>query len=183
MKTIRDAVGQMVLLLILGLVVGLAANNGRVKGHIDLGRDYVAQVPPPIPTTGPNQPPTSEPQFPYQVLSFEEATAAWKDPQTKVGLYVFLDARGDEAFEHGHIPGALQCDPYGSAATIDAIAGRVLGTVKVIAYCNGGACEDSILLCQELVKRGVPKETLYVFKGGWEEWTNGKMPVATGREE
>lgn len=183
MKMISVTIGQTILLLVLGLVVGLGANSVRAKGHIDLWRNYVPQTQTNATPGNPNPAGTTEAPLPFQVLTFEAASAIWKDPETQAGLYVFLDARGDHPFEQGHIPGAWQCDPYGPAATMDAIAGRVAGAGKVITYCNGGDCEDSILLCQELVMRGIPKETLFVFKGGWEEWKSNQMPVVTGREE
>lgn len=179
MKTTLRTCGQALLLLVLGVVVGLGANAVREK-RIYLWQDY-------DPTTKPDPnstdaPPTAEPNIPYAIMSVGEVAVLLDSPDTQVGLNVIVDARNEELFAQGHIPGAVQCDPYGPPTAIDDVAGRLAGTAKVVVYCHGGSCEDSVLLCNYLVARGIPKETLYVFKDGWDGWLASKNKVATGRE-
>ena len=104
------------------------------------------------------------------------------DPNTEMGLNVFVDARNDEAYEDGHIPGAIQADHYWIEDFIDNILLHAQVAEKLIVYCNGGNCEDSILVCSDLLDAGVSYDKIYLFAGGWEAWTAANMPVATGPE-
>jgi len=120
----------------------------------------------------------------YQEITFGEVVEVFNDPATSTGLNVFIDARNDEAYKEGHIPGAVQCDPYQVGRYIDDVLTCANGADKVVVYCDGGDCEDSIFACRELIEAGVPYEAVYLFAGGWKEWTARKMPVeGRGAEE
>ncbi|MEK6798764.1 MAG: rhodanese-like domain-containing protein [Planctomycetota bacterium] len=125
--------------------------------------------------------PALGPQHPYQEMDFEQVADAFKDRATLQGLNVFVDARDDTHFAEGHIPGAVQCYPYEVQRYLDEVLTRANGAEKVIVYCNGGDCEDSIFACRELIEAGIPSEAVYLYPGGWEEWTEKKMPAAAGR--
>ena len=118
----------------------------------------------------------------YRALAFEEVVALFNDPSTASGAYVFLDARDEDAYEDGHIPGAIQADHYEIGECIDTVLAYVESADKIIVYCTGGDCEDSIFLCCDLVDFAVPCNRIRVYPGGWEEWSTSGMPVATGRE-
>ena len=120
---------------------------------------------------------------PYRVISFEEVVEVFNDPETESGLNVFVDARNDEEFEEGHIPGAVQFFPYEADRFIDDVLERTNGVLRVIVYCNGGECSDSKFAYRELLEAGVPDDALFLFATGWESWTENKMPVASGRGE
>lgn len=126
--------------------------------------------------------PTKHLEHPYQRITFAEVKEVFEDPQTKQGLNVFVDARDDEHFAEGHIPGAIQCFPYEVQKCIDQVRAAADGAEKVIIYCGGGDCEDSIFMCREAIDAGVPEEAVYLFEGGWKEWSAGKMPAETGRK-
>lgn len=184
MKTVATTIGQTVILLAVGLAIALGANTVRPKNHIDLGRDYNLKTKPDEPNQ-PNEP--DEPNkallsHPYNELTFAQVSELFNSGDTSVGLNLFVDARNDELYEEGHIPGAIQCDFYRLDRYLDNVIGRAAGASRIIVYCTGGRCEDSLLVCQELVRSGIPKELIYLFRGGWEEWTKNQMPVVTGRE-
>jgi rhodanese-related sulfurtransferase len=122
-------------------------------------------------------------QHDYQSISLKDVIDAFNDPLTAKGLNVFIDARNDQHFEEGHIPGAVQFDPYHVEQYLDAAAAKANAAEKVIVYCNGGDCEDSIYACRELLTAGVPYESIYLFEGGWKEWSAAQQPVSPGREE
>ena len=122
------------------------------------------------------------PEHGYQVASLNEVVAMFDDPNTEMGLYVFVDARNDEAYEEGHIPGAIQADHYRIEDFIDNILLHAEAAEKLIVYCNGGNCEDSILVCSDLLDAGVSYDMIYLFTDGWKAWTAANMPVATGPE-
>jgi rhodanese-related sulfurtransferase len=124
---------------------------------------------------------TSHQEHPFQEISFEEVVKAFKDPDTASGLNVFVDARNPESFESGHVPGAIHCDPYNVEPYLDDVVAAAIGASKVIVYCNGGDCEDSIFMCRELVEADVPYEAVYLYAGGWKEWSAKGMPIEEGR--
>lgn len=121
-------------------------------------------------------------EHPYQEVSIADVVTLFNDPSTQFGLNLFVDARSDHAYEEGHIPGAIQADHYRLVDYIDALLDCAEAAEKIIVYCNGGDCEDSIFLCGDLLDFEVPYEKIYIFPGGWKEWTKNNMPVAKVRE-
>ena len=215
MDTIRKAAIEIVILAIVAVALGFTANGVRAKGSVDLEKNYFsvgweivndrvkeptprAEVSGPMQEAGESQghqlvaaPPTpcekksKHPEHPYQVISFEDVVAVFNDPKTAMGANVFVDARAAVVYEDGHIPCAVQADAYEIADCIDDLLDHVLGAEKVIVYCNGGDCEDSIFLCRDLVNADVPYDAIYLYPGGCQEWQEKGMPVATkgGEEE
>lgn len=116
----------------------------------------------------------------YQTITVDEAHEVLDDPGTPQGLNIFVDARDDENFAEGHIPGAIQCFPYESHRCLDRVKNAADGAEKVIVYCGGGDCEDSIFMARELVEAGVPYEAIYLFEGGWKEWSARGLHTETG---
>lgn len=116
----------------------------------------------------------------YQTITVDEAHEVLDDPGTPQGLNIFVDARDDENFAEGHIPGAIQCFPYESHRCLDRVKTAADGAEKVIVYCGGGDCEDSIFMARELVEAGVPYEAIYLFEGGWKEWSARGLHTETG---
>lgn len=115
-------------------------------------------------------------------MQFDQVVATFKDANTARGLHVFVDARDDEHFIEGRIPGAVQSFPYEFDRFRENVLGRVAGAEKVIVYCGGGDCEDSIFMCRELIEAGVPEESIYLYPGGFREWSAKNMPVEKGDE-
>ncbi len=117
----------------------------------------------------------------YQTITVDEAHEVLDDPKTGQGLNIFVDARDDEHFAEGHIPGAIQCFPYESRRCLDQVKAAADGAEKVIVYCEGGDCEDSIFMSRELQEAGVPYEAIYLFEGGWKEWSAKGLHTETGK--
>ncbi len=122
-------------------------------------------------------------QHDYQEIQFAELVKVFRDPATARGLNLFVDARKPDLYEEGHIPGAVQCDPYEPDDAMDDIVARANGVERVIVYCGGGDCEDSIFMCRELVGAGLTYDSIFLYPGGWKEWSGNKMPTQVGREE
>ena len=119
-------------------------------------------------------------QHDYQEIDFSELVKVFHDPATAQGLNLFVDARKPDLYEEGHIPGAVQCE---LGDTIDDVIARANGVERVIVYCGGGDCEDSIFMCRELLDAAVPYDSIFLYPGGWKEWSANQMPAQTGREE
>jgi len=122
-------------------------------------------------------------QHDYQEIDFGELVKVFQNPATAQGLNLFVDARKPDLYEEGHIPGAVQCDPYEPADALDVVVARAGGVERVIVYCGGGDCDDSIFLCRELLEAAVPYDSIFLYPGGWKEWSANQMPAQTGREE
>jgi len=210
MKSVSKTVVEFVGLGAAALIVAFAVNATRVKGAIKIGKNYfevgaakdtsaapmdhvatpevVAKPVPhpaaanpdhasnPLPTKGGEE----HLEHPYQQISFDEALALHNDPLTESGLNVFIDARNEERFAEGHIPGALRCNPYQVERDIDPIIERVKAAEKIVVYCGGGKCEDSIFMCRELAELDIPYDSIFLYEGGWKEWSAKGGPTATG---
>lgn len=116
----------------------------------------------------------------FYELTFAQAARLFEDPATQTQDFLFVDARDDDSFDAGHISGALQIDHYYLEQYLPDVLPAAFTAQKVIVYCNGGKCEDSILVCNDLLDEGVEWENLLLFKGGWKAWTANNMPVEKG---
>jgi rhodanese-related sulfurtransferase len=86
--------------------------------------------------------------------------------------FVLVDARSDEAFAAGHVPGAISL-PH---ARITAETAAALPDGLVVAYCWGPSCNGAAKAAVKLAEHGRPvKEML----GGFEYWRREGHPVAT----
>ena len=96
-------------------------------------------------------------------------------------MAVFVDARNKDDYVEGHIPGAVHLYHYDSLEMIDSVRPDLEQAFFIIVYCNGGDCDDSISLALDLTTSyGFPNDSVYVFKGGMEEWQEAGYPVTTG---
>ena len=202
MNVITKTAYEATSVLVIAIAVGFGTNALRghsaikpFKNYFDKGLPAGARVDAAEPASdpAPSDPTVSSPaddiasegklEHGYQKVSFAAVVELFYDPNTAVGVNVFIDARNDEAFSDGHIPGALQCNPYQLEKYIYNVLDDVLAADKVVVYCSGGDCEDSIFACRDLLEFGVSYDSVYLFGGGWEEWISNGMPVAEGREE
>ncbi len=104
------------------------------------------------------------------------------DPRRESDLVVFIDARDEEDYKRGHIPGAFEFyDPY-REKFLDAVGPLCQVAQQIVVYCHGGEqCDDSIQ--SALTLRDVlhaPKENLFVYGGGFDEWCANGLPVEVG---
>lgn len=136
------------------------------------------------PNEAPDEPADAHPEHGFQTIDVDEVAALLDDPAIEYGGIMFVDARNDAAFEDGHLPGAFQVDHYRLEyyLTPDLID-RMMGATQIVVYCNGGDCEDSILMCDDLMQAGISYDVLYLFEGGWQAWKKGNHPIETGRNE
>ncbi len=115
-----------------------------------------------------------------RVLDLAEARATFEDPAYAAGAYVFVDARGDDDYRAGHVPGAFQYDRFHPERHIDALLPACHAALQVVVYCLGGECEDSEFAALDLQGMGIDPQRIAVFAGGWAEWSAAGLPVETG---
>jgi rhodanese-related sulfurtransferase len=83
-----------------------------------------------------------------------------------------VDARDDGYYTAGHIQGALKnAFLMELIFSIEAIQEK---NVPLVVYCGDPGCGDSEDLAYDLQDSGFNK--LYVFKGGWLEWSKAEYP-------
>lgn len=199
-KMLQDSV----LIVVLGTVLGLAANAVSPRG-LSLTRDYFGGTPGKVlraesgsavqsgsqgtdaarpatdGSTGTDQ--KGEPSHTKHglPLATHEQVADWfRDPSYAQQKIVFIDARDEAHYAEKHIPGAYPFDHYHPDRYIANVLAAAQLADRIVVYCHGGDCEDSELAFQDLVALGVPESKLVIYGGGITEWVNRKMPVATG---
>ena len=117
------------------------------------------------------------------MMDASAAKAAFDDPLRQQGLVIFIDARGDDVYTAGHIPGSLQLDYYHPEKYLPTVLPACAVAQRIIVYCNGGECEDSEFSALMLRDAGVAAEKIFVFGGGIVEWRQREWPVATGSSD
>ena len=63
--------------------------------------------------------------------------------------------------------------PRNDAAALEALlaVAKDPAVATIVIYCQGGNCEDSIFLAEDLVYRhGVDPSIVHIYEPGWEEW-------------
>jgi rhodanese-related sulfurtransferase len=134
---------------------------------------------------------TTQPGSPLELLAAQgirladsnQVIAWFHDPRFEQGLIAFIDARNDEHYQSGHIPGAWQFDHFHPENYMAAVLPACQVAQEVVLYCTGGNCELSAFAAIFLASAGVPKEKLSVYTGGITEWTTNGMPVELGERK
>ena len=92
-----------------------------------------------------------------------------------LGEVIWIDARGEAAFEGGHYPGAIRLTReewnqllYQHFDTLAASPG------PVIVYCDGSRCAKSKEVALALRDLGIPE--VYYLRGGWDELRRNLPP-------
>jgi rhodanese-related sulfurtransferase len=188
---------EAVAVAVVGALLALAANRISPKG-LSLARNYFPQVKPvSLPAqTGTNATATvtnetatpSENESPIarlkskglQVVDFDEVKKLLHDPGYQSGSIIFIDAREDEPYQAGHIPGAYQFDYFHTDKNLGTVVPACQNAGRIVVYCSGGTCEVSEMAALYLRDGGVPNEKLFVYSGGMTEWDEKKEPIETG---
>lgn len=112
----------------------------------------------------------------YETKDFKEPKAIKTPFAYKLFLsgVKFIDARPVEEYEEGHIKGAINIPFYGSE-NYENVLGIIPKDEVIVTYCNGDDCDLSILLGDEIFKKGYKK--VYVYFGGWNDWLKLGYPI------
>jgi rhodanese-related sulfurtransferase len=147
-------------LIILTLAVGcaLAVHAFRSRGAVE------------TPPSGEYSP---EP-FP-RVIEFDSARAQFDSEAA-----LFVDARSAEAFEQGHIQGAVSLPTQDFEVRIESFIARIDPTTTIITYCDGPHCNLSVQLAEQLAFAGF--ERVFHLPDGWGQWQAQRQPTATGSD-
>jgi rhodanese-related sulfurtransferase len=116
-----------------------------------------------------------------QLADTSLARQFFHDPRRSQDGVIFIDARDDEHYQAGHIPGAYHFNHFHPENYLSNVVQVCLIAQQIVFYCNGGDCEDSehaaITLRDSLV---IPREKVFVYVGGMADWTTNGLPVEIG---
>jgi len=188
------------LVVVAGIGFALAANELSPNG-LKLTRDYFPGAARPskptvvIPPPAPGAPSSTHAdsldaliagrlkEKGLQLISRAETERLWHDPRCQQGFVIFVDARDEDHYAQGHIPGAWQLNPYHPEKEWNAVLTPCQNADQVIVYCAGGDCEDADSTAILLTNAGIPKQKIFVYGGGFTDWTEQRLPVETGARD
>jgi rhodanese-related sulfurtransferase len=180
MRNFKAVVLEAIVLALAGLLLALAANALSPRG-LRLGRNYF----PALAVVQTNTANAADSlaarlqQHGLKLASSNEVFQLFRDPGYEQGLIVFVDARSDQAYQAGHVPGAWQLDRYRPENYLPAVFPACASAEKIIVYCNGRSCDDSEFAAVMLRDAGIPADNIRVYGGGISEWTNA-LPFEIG---
>jgi len=115
-----------------------------------------------------------------QSVDGRQAAQLFHDPRFKQGSIAFIDARDEQHYGEGHIPGACEFDPYHPEKYFATVLPVCQAAEQIVIYCNGGDCDDSESAAITLRDVGIANQKLFVYTGGITEWTTNGLPVEIG---
>lgn len=89
---------------------------------------------------------------------------------------LILDTRPEIFHRFGHIPSALSLprDDFDAYYNKQRVHLEKHKRHSVVLYCSGENCEDAEMVANALFGLGFTQ--LHLFKGGWNAWTQAKLP-------
>jgi rhodanese-related sulfurtransferase len=118
-----------------------------------------------------------KPEFRRPELRPGEVTLPMADAWGKA--VVWVDARPEDDFAHGHVPGAVRLNLEEWSRLFPVFLDQWQPTRMVVVYCSSRDCGLSSEVAKRL--RGSRISPTYVLHGGWDAWRNRHPEsVATG---
>jgi len=174
-RFVRDLAGGIVILAAAG-VVGLLHNAVRGQSVPLIQKIKPVSTARPVPAASVSKPPDSisEAGNPVDLPEGSVSAEQLKTMIDEGGTYV-IDARAPEAFEDGHIAGAINI-PYDRLPEyFDELTGLIPSDARVVCYCWSETCDFSDQLATELKILGYTDVS--VFTDGWDRWQEAGFPA------
>lgn len=186
MQTTNKIAAEAALVLGAGLIFAFVANALSPRG-LTLTRDYFPSPTLPGAEVAAHAAQTKSPlarlqQKGLQAATHDEVVQWYRDRRYEEGSIVFVDARNEQRYASGHIPGAHLFNHYRADDHLAALLPVCFLAEKVVLYCTGGDCEDSEFAATLLLNAGVPREKVFVYPGGVTGWTAAGLPLETGEQ-
>ncbi len=156
-EKMKQAVRQLLLLVITACVIGAAVNHFRADG-ISLVGDWSVQAL------------FGDADGESLVIGLEEAAVLFERQEV-----LFLDARCQCQYNEGHIQGALNLPWHEVDRYFMELADRLEGAFTIITYCDGEHCDLSHELALFLKEMGF--ENVRVLVNGWTVWRQAGLPT------
>lgn len=144
----KRSVSQAVVLLLMSVAAGVAAHFW----HPQAPAWYLVDAPPP---------------------QDEVELSTIPDP----AQVLWLDARPDDQYAQGHVPGAHLLNEQGfDQQLFELLEVLQTNTLPVVVYCAGERCEASRRVKEKLLET-LPLENVRILKGGWKSWVGAGRAV------
>jgi rhodanese-related sulfurtransferase len=156
-RQIKRTLWQIPAILVLSIVLGLGSNAVR-KQHLPIIGDWS------------NEGRLITESGDTLAIPFSEAVRHFKRKTA-----IFIDARGADLFEQGHIQGALNLPWHDVDNYFVNLENDIQPTDKVITYCDGETCNLSHDLALFLMEMGF--QDVNVLVNGWTIWLDNNQPV------
>ena len=116
-----------------------------------------------------------------QLADSNQVVQLFRDPRREQDGVIFIDARNDEHYRAGHIPGAYLFNRFHWENYLTNVVAVCQTAEQIVFYCNGGDCDDSehaAIMLRDSIP--IPKEKVFVYGGGMNEWTTNGLPIEVG---
>ena len=159
-KTIKEMIILMGISVTLAMVVNFLSPKGiALFGQWDTSKEVI--------TASPNE---SEEGMPQEINSVARAKEIFDS-----GNVLFVDARSQDDYEDGHIPGAVSFPVVRFDAQIESFLKEHSSETRIVTYCSGRTCEDSHHLARLLADVGFTHVS--VFIDGFPGWEAQGFPI------
>jgi len=177
MEKLSRVIRQIPLIVLITVAFAFTFNELNPKG-IDVKHQYFPPktvTRPPEPQATPTPGKSAEQQF--QWINTEAVRAYFESQEYQRHEIIFIDARNEELFDEGHIPGAHLIDYYNWDEYISPALKALEKARKIVVYCVGGDCEDSRYVASALWDYGY--RNIMVYEDGFDHWRSAGLPVET----
>jgi rhodanese-related sulfurtransferase len=159
-KTIKEIIILVGIAVTLAMVVNFISPKGiALVGQWDTSKGVITASP-----TG------SEEWQPEEINRVARAKEIFDN-----GNVLFVDARSQDNYEDGHIPGAVSLPVGQFDEQIESLLNQHSTDTRIVTYCSGRTCEDSHNLAQLLSDVGFTHVS--VFIDGFPGWEAQGYPV------
>jgi rhodanese-related sulfurtransferase len=159
-KTMKEIIILVGISVTLAIVVNFLSPKGiALVGQWDTSKGVISAIP--------NRP---EEWKPEEINRVAQAKEIFDN-----GNVVFVDARSQEDYEDGHIPGALSLPVGEFDERIEYFLNQYSPDTRIVTYCSGRTCEDSHNLARLLSEAGFTHVT--VFIDGFPGWEAQGFPI------
>ena len=152
------------IIVLISAAVALVVNSFRDQGLSIIGTDGAVGTE----NTGNTDPPMAA-----REISMRKAMELYRADKA-----LFADARDTEAYNRGHIKGALNLPQEEYDLWINEFMEKTDPSATIITYCEGYYCPLASELAQMLLMAGYEK--VYYLPDGWGNWNRQRMPVESG---
>jgi rhodanese-related sulfurtransferase len=191
-QPVRNVLVEALLVAAAGIVLAFGANLVSPRG-LALARNYfpagISRPAPAATGVASTNPPATSPahllaahlnELELQSVDGQQAAQLFHDPRFQQGSIAFIDARDEQRYREGHIPGASEFDPYYPEKYFAAALPVCQAAEQIVVYCNGGDCDDSESAAILLRDVGIANRKLFIYTGGIAEWNTNGLPVEIG---
>lgn len=160
----RKTVKEIIILVVVSVVLALVVNSLSPRGITLVGQwDTAIGVI------------TANPAGVAQWKTKEIDSVALAKKIFDTGDVLFVDARSQNQYENGHIPGAISLPIGQFEKRIEFFLNRYPPAQPIVTYCSGRTCEDSHDLAQFLSDVGFTN--VQIFIDGFPGWEAEGYPV------